>query len=94
MNNALKTDIKKPKKDPIVASTNAIGNIDISSKEGVVNEAMDLLKFNSVLDRKIMGNMKGDNIRDGTKNVFYGKEERITPLQMSARNIILKWVIL
>lgn len=43
-------------------------------------DAIDLLKFNKELDKRVIGAMKTDNIRGGTKNIFYGKEERITPL--------------
>lgn len=46
---------------------------------------LDLLKFNKEIDKRIMGVMKHDNIFDATKKVFYGKDERITPLQVSTR---------
>ncbi len=48
---------------------------------------MDLLSFNKQLDQRILGAMKADNIQEARKNVFYTKDERVTPLQMSARNI-------
>jgi len=41
---------------------------------------MDLLKYNKELDKRVLGSMRADNIQEGTKKVFYGKEERITPL--------------
>ena len=50
-----------------------------------VIEAMDLLKFNKEIDRKILGSMRADNIANGQKKIFYGKDERVTPLQLSAR---------
>lgn len=46
---------------------------------------MDLLKLHKELDKRVIGSMKADNIMEGTKKVFYGKDERVTPLQMTAR---------
>jgi hypothetical protein len=53
-------------------------------------ETMDLLKFNKALDKRIMGSMRADHLNGSTKQVFYGQEERVTPLQMSARHVLTK----
>lgn len=49
---------------------------------------MDMIRFNKEIDKRILGSMRADNIQEGTKKIFYGKDERVTPLQMSARQII------
>ena len=38
-----------------------------------INEAMDMLKINKELDRRVMNSMRADNIKSGAKNVFYSK---------------------
>ena len=41
---------------------------------------MDLLKYNRELDKRVVGSMRADHVQENTKNVFYGKNERVTPL--------------
>ena len=48
---------------------------------------MNLLQLNKMLDQRVKGNMKFDNIRDGQKDIFYGKEGSST-LRQSAKNNI------
>ena len=41
---------------------------------------MDLLKYNRELDKRVIGSMRADHVKENTKKVFYGKNERVTPL--------------
>eukprot|EP00347_Sterkiella_histriomuscorum_P014310 403361362 len=59
------------------------------NKPSALDEMMDLLKNNRELDKRVIGSMRADHVQEGTKNVFYGQNERVTPLQMSARQGLL-----
>ncbi|CDW75955.1 UNKNOWN [Stylonychia lemnae] len=100
---SLLSDIKKPEiKKPELqefksiglegSRTERLGNQTTTNGEAkktqTLEEMMDLLKYNKELDKRVIGTMKADNIQEGTKKVFYGKDERITPLQHSARQHI------
>lgn len=75
-------DIKKPELVSAPAITKE------KEQPRTLEQMKDLLRFNNELDKRVIGNLKGDHIQDGTKPVFYGREERVTPLQMSARQVL------
>ena len=43
-------------------------------------EFMDLLKFNKELDKRVIGSMRADNIRESTSKMYFGKDDKVTPL--------------